>query len=282
MRSHFIRLVFFWSLCSCSGASFKSYASSQGAATEADADAAAAEDGGIKTVGEGDSIGGQSGGEGDSTAAPTDQAPTAPSPDDVTKIKDLCKTMSDKVQRMSQTLAYPKRKSCSFDTAPNLAPRDKYVQAREISPATLNLPEGVVCGLAISSEAKTHMQYDDFLVLSLSDHVVFLTNGLLTDYLAKENEVFLWDFTKVVGKPIKDFEAGRYCIGKAADCVLPPHDKKGPVSIKLTNEEIAPISAVLEGKKSAAMDLVALGDNDASDCSHTDLSLTVEISFVPR
>ena len=274
-----VLLLSLWGISSCSAASFKSYAEGNNSQLAgADADAAAAE--GSRGSSEDATVGGD--GVGDGQMADSGEPAPKPSTEDVIKIKDQCKAMADKIQIMSQTIEYPERAGCSFGKAPNLAAKDAFFQAREISPATLDLPDGIVCNLSIDSGAKAKFHYDDFLVFTISDHVLFSTNGLLTGFLPKDKEVYTWDFAKVVGKPIEDFEAKRYCIGKAEDCVLPPHDKKGNLLLKLESEEIAPIAAAIEGKQKVSLDLVALGDNDHADCFHKELKLKVDIMYLPR
>jgi hypothetical protein len=217
------------------------------------------------------------GGEGDAMPAPL---PTA---DKVAELKDKCaKAPAASLMIAEQSITYPERKTCSFGMNSNLARKDAFVQASETSPATLNLPAGEICGIDIDSPADARLHYDDFLILSIDSRVVFMSNGGLSGYLAPpEQGIMTWDFSKVVGQAIRNFEAGSYCLGKGKSCVLPGHDQEGPVSLHLTPNEIAPIAAAIAGKSSVSMDLTATGDNDDTDCFHTALTVKVKITYLP-
>jgi hypothetical protein len=203
--------------------------------------------------------------------------------DKVAELKDKCaKAPEASFKITEQTINYPERKTCSFGMNSNLARKDAFVQASEVSPATLNLPAGEVCTIDIDSPADARLHYDDFLILSIDSRIVFMSNGGLTNFLdAPQQGILTWDFTRVVGQPIQNFEAASYCLGKGSACVLPAHDKEGPVSLHLTANEIAPIAAAITGKASVAMDLTATGDNDDTDCYHTALSVKVKIKYLP-
>lgn len=215
-------------------------------------------------------------------SADAEPAPLPPV-DKVTALKDKCaKTPETSLKLAEQTLNYPERKTCSFGMNSNLARKDAFVQASELSPGTLTLPPGEICAIDIDSPADARLHYDDFLILSIDQRIVFMSNSGLESYLDKpEQGILTWDFMKVVGQPIKNFEAASYCLGKGAACSLPGHDKEGPVSLHLTANEIAPIAAAISGKASVAMDLTATGDNDDTDCYHTALSVKVKIKYLP-
>jgi hypothetical protein len=214
-------------------------------------------------------------------------APGIPAPlppvDKVAELKDKCaKAPEESFKIAEQSITYPERKTCSFGMNSNLTRKDAFVQASEVSPATLNLPAGEICSIDIDSPADARLHYDDFLILSIDSRIVFMSNSGLTSYLdAPQQGILSWDFTKVVGQPIKNFEAASYCLGKGAACVLPGHDKEGPVALHLTANEIAPIAAAIAGKSSVAMDLTATGDNDDTDCFHSALSVKVKIKYLP-
>lgn len=206
-----------------------------------------------------------------------------PTVDKVAELKDKCaKTPEANFKITEQTLNYPERKTCSFGMNSNLERKDAFVQASEVSPNTLTLPAGEICTIDINSPADARLHYDDFLILSIDQRIVFMSNSGLQNYLdAPQQGILTWDFTKVVGQPIKNFEAGSYCLGKGSACVLPGHDKEGPVALSLTANEIAPIAASISGKASVSMDLTATGDNDDTDCYHTALSVKVKIKYLP-
>lgn len=200
----------------------------------------------------------------------------------VDALKDKCAQAAASLSTSTQTLNYPGRETCSFGTAPNLERKDKFIQAAEVSPQTLNLPDGEICGISLISPAEARLHYDDFLILAVDSRAIFISNSGITKYLKQEQGIYTWDFNKVLGQKIENFEADAYCLGRGQDCILPGHDKEGAVSLKLNPEQFAPIAASLNGKKSVAMDLTATGDNDDTDCGHTALNLSIQIQYIPR
>jgi len=264
--THFVILMS--TLAACSGGSF-SGGSGQGAAPTG---SISGEESSINTPSEGDATG----------SIPGEPAPL-PTIDKVAALKEKCaKANEAEFKFAEQAINYPERKTCSFGMNSNLARKDAFVQASETSPATLNLPAGEICSISIDSPADALLHYDDFLILSIDSRIVFMSNGGLTNYLdAPQQGILTWDFAKVAGQAIQNFETPAYCLGKGAACTLPAHDKKGPVALNLTPNEIAPIAAAISGKTSVSMDLTATGDNDDTDCFHTALAVKVKIKYLP-
>ncbi len=205
-----------------------------------------------------------------------------PSPEAVAKLRERCeKAAASSMKLVEQSISFPERKTCSFGTSPNLERKDKFVQASETTPASLNLPIGDICNISIDSPADAKLHYDDFLILSIDSRIVFMSNQGLNRYLAPpEQGILTWDFSKVVGQKIDNFEAAPYCLGKGADCILPGHDKEGPVALHLTPQEIAPIAVAISGKSSASINLTATGDDNDTDCWHTALDVKVKIQYL--
>jgi hypothetical protein len=211
-----------------------------------------------------------------------DGVPGFPPQAEVDELRATCLNNASKIVSKTQVLNFPERKNCSFDSSPNLSRRDAFNQASETSPGILNLPAGTICDLGIRSPANAQLQYDDFLILTIAGQAVFVSNSGLTEYLVKQQNIYYWDFSKIVGQPIRNFNAPSYCLGAGSNCVLPGHDQRGAVMLNLTSKEIAPIALSIEGKTTAEMNLIATGDNDDEDCFHSALELTVEYKYLPN
>jgi hypothetical protein len=146
----------------------------------------------------------------------------------------------------------------------------------------LNLPDGEICSISVDSPSDALLHYDDFLILSIDSRIVFISNGGLTSYLdAPQQGILTWDFAKVASQAIQNFERPAYCLGKGTACTLPAHDKKGPMALNLSPNEIAPIAAAISGKTSVSMNLTATGDNDDTDCFHSALAVKVKMKYLP-
>lgn len=205
-----------------------------------------------------------------------------PPPAEVAQLIEECRKSADKIQSLSRVLNYPERKNCSFGTAPNLERRQGFHQALETTPGLIELPPGTICDMNIRSAPNAALHYDDFLVLTLAQQVLFASNSTLSDRLTKQQDLYTWDPSRIIGQSIGDFESRPYCLGTAANCRLPGHDERGPVSLNLSSQEIAPIALLVSGKEKVALDLFASGDNDDEDCFHSAIELTVDLKYLPR
>lgn len=210
-----------------------------------------------------------------------------PSTAAVTQLQSDCKNASEaghQLLSVTRTLSYPQRKNCSWNSAPNLDRKNGFHQGREVSSGLLELPPGVICDLNIRSKPNFQLHYDDFLILTLANQTIFISNRLIANRLEAQSGIYNWNFASLVGQAIGNFEASTYCLGQAGRCLLPGHDEQGPVQIELTSAELGPIALALMDAKlpNVAMDLIATGDNDDEDCFHSALDLEVEFKYLPR
>ncbi|MFW7379280.1 MAG: hypothetical protein ACOH5I_10765 [Oligoflexus sp.] len=200
---------------------------------------------------------------------------------DATALKEACENAGE-LPQLKAPLVFPERRECSWNIAPNLDRRDAFVQAFEKTDQIVELPpNSVICSMNIKSPDTTSLHYDDFLFLTLENYVIFGTNQLITNYLDRDENLYLWQFDKIKGQPIRNFEASRFCLAANNRCQLPPHDQTGPVALDINTEESAPLALkVAEGSQKINFSLVATGDNDDRDCYHTALNLEVAIEYL--
>lgn len=183
---------------------------------------------------------------------------------------------------LATTIKFAARENCSWNQNGNLDRKQGFIQAFEKADQLVSMPaNSVVCELDLNSAPTAQLHYDDFLFFSVENHVIFGTNNEAAQKLAKKDEIFQWDFEKVKGQAINNFEAAAYCLAAGQRCQLPPHDQRGPVSIDLTAEETAPIAfQIADGRTELKFTLAATGDNDDRDCYHTELDLNVNIKYL--
>ncbi|SMF02503.1 hypothetical protein [Pseudobacteriovorax antillogorgiicola] len=200
--------------------------------------------------------------------------------DDTKALIDQCQDKDVVKETMMVELNYPERLDCQWNVAPNLEPKDSFVQAREFTTRMIEIPEGaMLCDLKINSMADAKIHYDDFLFFTLEKHVIFGTNKMITSRLDAVDNVYQWDFLKIRGTEINNFDDGEYCLG--SKCILPGHDMVGPIALEFEANNIAPISVALKGKTQLALDLIATGDNDeGKDCMHTNLDLNLSATYI--
>ena len=200
---------------------------------------------------------------------------------DAESLSAACKEAGDDVANVTRKLVYPERKDCSFAAGVNLERKNQFVQAREINPGSIDIPEGaVICNLSIKSQPNAQILYDDFIFLTIEKQVIFGSNKGVTEELSATDGIYQWDWSTMVGKEIQNFEDNYYCLGNARTCVLPPHDTAGPISLELQSNDIAPIALAVAGKTKLEANLIATGDNDDEDCMHTELDLDVVVEYI--
>ncbi len=251
---------------SCSGAGFAGRSTSQGKIQSSNSEAEArAFDGGTGVL--------------DSTP---DGQVILPDPAAVAQLKEQCQKAAASLQSVSRVINYPERKDCSFGVAPNIERQQGVHTAREISPATLALPEGLICDVEIKSEENESLHYDDFLILTLAGQMIFASNRGIVSHFEPQQSIYTWNFDKLVGQDIGNFGDRPYCLGPAENCRLPGHDQEGPVSLNLASRDIAPITLALAGKDKVDMDLIATGDDNDEDCFHSKLDLSVTFKFITQ
>ena len=190
---------------------------------------------------------------------------------------------------VDQEFFFPEREDCSWGrwkNRRNLGPDDNlwkknyYLQAREVQTHTLDIPKfAVLCELEVSSHTDDNIQYDDFLVLTLNDYILMLSNHLLLREMPVENDFYFWDFSKIKGK-YYEFHGDRFCFEGYQSCEFPGHDVPGPVDFFLDTDSLSPLASILEKEEELKFNVIATGDNDRGDCWHTDLFLNIKSNYV--
>ncbi len=173
--------------------------------------------------------------------------------------------------------------TCSFGVAPNLERKNNFVQAREVFSRILKLPDNSeICSISLESPPDAKIRYDDFILFTIDDFVLFSSNKELVAKLNQVNAFYLWDFSKVVEMPIVDFKSPAYCVGAAERCKFPLTETDGPVTFKLNYAEIAGIAKAIQGKASVPFNLIATGDDNDVDCFYTDLDLSITLNYIKK
>ncbi len=196
-----------------------------------------------------------------------------------TKFKESCTGTVPKT--LIQRVHFPEIKNCRFGYGGNLNRRDRYLQARESQSKTLQLPQGAqLCGIELHSE-EGRFQYDDFMILTLNDIVLFSSNSKILNGLAGTAQGALsWDFTKVRGSAV-DFDSPAYCLGGATSaCKIPVTDTPGQFEVGIESEILSTVADKIVDQSSFAISLTTTGDNDDEDCWHTAIDLDFTLHYV--
>jgi len=219
-----------------------------------------------------------------------------PSPSPPAAAPVTCDTPGVKLETITQEINFPERTTaCAFGVAPNIEAKQEIVTASESQSVDLTLPKGTICSMNVSSNQDTKLLYDDFIILTLDNHILFASNRGINLYMERKGGILDWDFNNLVNKPVGNWDAQAFCLGKSAvvdetgnvtdpgDCQLPPTEKAGPFKMDLSGSTIAPIALAIQGKTSVPMKLIVTGDNDPDkDCHHTELDLKATIKYLPK
>lgn len=198
----------------------------------------------------------------------------------------LCQNFQ--TEQIDQDLFFPEREDCSWGTKhkrhadpyANLRKRNHYLQAREFQTHTLDIPKyAVLCELEVSSHTDDNIQYDDFLVFTLNDYILMLSNHFLLREMPVKNDFYFWDFAEIKGK-YYEFHGDRFCFDGYKSCEFPGHDIPGPVDFFLDTSSLSPLASILEKEETLSLKVIATGDNDRYDCWHTDIYLNIKSQYV--
>ncbi|RZA27084.1 MAG: hypothetical protein EOP10_01365 [Proteobacteria bacterium] len=227
----------------------------------------------------------------DSTVETNEIKPTEAEAETVVEekvLKDKCDSAGVKV--MEQKITFPEVRGCGFKEN-NITPYNEGITAINTTTANLNLPKGEVCDVDFQSESDIKFIYDDILLFSLDNNLLFSSTDTLIPLFTKSEKFYTWEKSKIVTnfKDLSDAEAAKHRIqfdGNAicltgAKCMIPKTDTLGQLSLNFPFESIASLIQMYKGKASVPLNLSVTGDDDDKDCSHSTLDLNVKIKYVP-
>ncbi|SMF30911.1 hypothetical protein [Pseudobacteriovorax antillogorgiicola] len=200
---------------------------------------------------------------------------------DAETLNERCRASDNTLESYDTQLTFPARIGCSFGTDPNLEPKDQYLQAREVTSQPINGPsKGVICNIRVQTPTNAEVRFDDYLFITVADIVVIGSNTQASSYLPQSQGFYKWDFGVLRGNNVSNIQDSPYCLGGSDACVVPPHDQQGPLNISMESTNVAPLAYGLAGWKTFDVKVIATGDNDETDCQHSQIDLTVSVDFI--
>ncbi len=128
------------------------------------------------------------------------------------------------------------------------------------------------------------MHYDDEMFFLLENRVLMATKDY-TEYFQKEGIFSTFSWESLRNQVYNQFdERGLYCVGGAdglSECQLPPTDTTGSIELSISAELSASLATLLQDKRILNFSWVTTGDNDDSDCRHTEIKIPVIMHYVP-
>lgn len=186
---------------------------------------------------------------------------------------------------MFARLEFPERHGCSWAEGDNLDRRNEFLRAYEQETRSIDMPTGArICDLGLAS-LTGDLWFDDHMTLLLQGGVIVGGgSGYPMDLLPPDPDGFVpWDWFAVRDTPFQDRTTPYWCLGgEASTCVVPPHDERGVLDIALPTEALDPFTVRVEQDASMDISLLTFGDDNDSDCSHSDVVLEATITWVQQ
>ncbi len=195
--------------------------------------------------------------------------------------------LSSAVQHQREVLHFPEiaaGTTCSFGSNGNLSRRDGFIRAYFKQDQAIALPAGAkLCGFSIEPTSGA-MHYDDEMFFLVENRVLMATKDY-TEYFPKDGIFSTFSWESLRNQVYNQFDQrGLYCVGGAdglSECQLPPTDTTGTIELSISGELSSSLATLLEEKDVLNFSWVTTGDNDDSDCRHTDIKLPLVMHYVP-
>lgn len=135
----------------------------------------------------------------------------------------------------------------------------------------------VICSMDLSSSKE--IQFDDSIILSLNDNILFWGNVNEEVFEVKDN-IYQYDWMRLKGSSMQSVGGG--CVEGSTACEIPKHDVPGTLNISFSEAINKTIMQDVE-EKGATFVLRSFGDNDDNvDCSHTEIDLQIKYTYFEK
>lgn len=176
---------------------------------------------------------------------------------------------------------FASRRGCAFSDGGNLSPRNGFIRARHVEVAEIPLPEfGTLCNLTLRSREGPPIAFDDEVVVLFND-VVLVAGGSapnLAEYPYQGGlPRFIWEDLR--GQPLRG-PRPYDCLG-GGRCEVPRTQELGRLNLGFSAETMLELAQAVDLTNGLRLAFVTFGDNDASDCSHGDIRMDLELRYLP-
>ena len=182
---------------------------------------------------------------------------------------------------------------CPFGEDDNLPAENGVFTARIEQYAALELPEGgVICDLefdftGLDPSFEQEMEYDDNFLMTFNDVVLATSYAPLIDEFEEEDGLPFYDWSRMEGEDLEfDDDIPTWCLGEEtgdSECTIPPPETDSTMAVSFGGELVDKLALVAVDANKFEFGFVSMGDNDDTDCSHSDFTFTVNAPVVtPR
>ena len=173
--------------------------------------------------------------------------------------------------------------TCSFGSGENLSKKNGFFRAYLRQTQVVSLPEGaILCGISLEHHPAA-MRYDDEMFFSVNEKLLLATKDY-SDIFPKTDffRSFSWESLK---NQVYDSLDSRkvFCAGAAegiSSCKVPPTETLGNIEMKFSEEMNKTLSKALQNQNKLTFEWVTSGDDDNSDCRHTEINLSLGLRYV--
>ncbi len=176
---------------------------------------------------------------------------------------------------------------CQWGQNGNLGARDGIVRARLEQSFELELRRNeTLCGFSINSPEQ-QISFDDEMTLTFNDQVL-MSSYNYNDLYQEQDGLFEYSWTRIIDafNPGPATPVNPYCLGNSAGspatCTVPQTQISGIFSLAVPELESLKLSRIASEQNRAQLGLIITGDDDSADCSHSEISMTVEVKYVNR
>lgn len=190
------------------------------------------------------------------------------------------------VQIKQEVLTFPEIKAgttCDFGNGDNLSKKNNYFRAYLRQTQVVDLPVGaVLCGITLDHQPAA-MRYDDEMFFSVNNKLLLSTKDY-TDIFPKTDFFVAFNWENLKNKLYDSLDSRKvFCAGAAegiSSCKVPPTETAGNIEMTFSDEMNATLSKALRADQKLTFEWVTTGDDDNSDCRHTEIKLDLGLRYV--
>ena len=198
----------------------------------------------------------------------------------------------ESVEEILWTVAFPQVQSdCPFGINGNLTPstENQYgqnlhsVRLRQVQVYNLSDTEQV-CAVkiplssALGGVQSSYIRYEDHLVLTMNDRVIFSTTSEPIWRLQTASDSVIWDWKIIVGTPMEE-QIDLWWMGDSL-VSIPNPGEAGALDLQIDAQALDRLTQIALAERQFNFTLITLGDNDPDDCQHSGLSFDVVLEVV--
>ncbi len=126
------------------------------------------------------------------------------------------------------------------------------------------------------------MRYDDEMFFSVNQKLLLATKDY-SEFLPEKDGFFSFDWTGLQNQVYDPSDnRGVYCVGGSdglSSCSVPPTETQGQIRLAFSDAMKATLARSLQNDRELNFEWITTGDNDDSDCRHTDINLKLKLRY---